>query len=98
MTRKLVIVAAMATTLIATCLRAARLPNHFATEHWLVDYRFGFVKRGLVGSLVSLAAGAFRTRPTEGAIDALAVMAFVAFCAAILWVCVRMLRRGRWSS
>ncbi|MBW8866180.1 MAG: hypothetical protein JF610_02445 [Acidobacteria bacterium] len=98
MTRKLVIVAAMATTLIATCLRAARLPNNFATEHWLIDYRFGFVKRGLVGSLVSLAAGALGARPSEGAIDALAVVAFGAFCAAIMWVCVRLLRRGRWSS
>jgi hypothetical protein len=96
--RKLVIVAAMATTLIATCLRAARLPNNFATEHWLIDYRFGFVKRGLVGSLVSLAAGALGTRPSEGAIDAMAIVLFLAFCAAIMWVCIRLLRRGRWSS
>src|SRR3954466_1112245 len=88
----------MATTLIITCLRAARLPNNFATENWLIDYRFGFVKRGLVGSLVSLAARALGPRAREAAVDALAVAAFVAFCAGIMWVCIRLLRRGRWST
>ena len=98
MTRTAAIVGAVVTTTIITCLRAARLPNNFATEHWLIDYRFGFVKRGLVGSIVAVGATALRARPSEAGIQALAVVAFVTFCAAIVWVCVRMLRRSGWST
>jgi len=95
--RKTTIVAALATTTIITCLRAVRLPNNFATEHWLIDYRFGFVKRGLVGSIVAVVAATFRARPSDAAIEALAIAAFVTFCAAIVWVCIRMLTHSRWS-
>ena len=98
MIRKAAIVAALVTTTVVTCLRAARLPNNFATEHWLIDYRFGFVKRGLVGSIVAVVAAAFRARPSEAAIQALAIAAFVTFCAAMVWVCIRMVTRSRWSS
>jgi hypothetical protein len=96
--RKGIVMAALVTTTIVTCLRAARLPNQFATEHWLVDYRFGVVKRGLVGSVVALITAALHTRPSQAAINALAVAAFVIFCAAIVWVSVRMVRRSHWSS
>ena len=58
--RKLLIVATMVWALIVTVLRATRLPNDFSTEHWFIDYRFGFVKRGLIGTLVSLATAAVR--------------------------------------
>ena len=98
MIRKGAIVATLVTTTVVTCLRAARLPNSFATEHWLIDYRFGFVKRGLVGSIVAVVAAALRTRPSEAAIQALAVAAFVTFCTAMVWVCIRMLTDSRWSS
>jgi hypothetical protein len=93
-----VIVGAIVTTTISACLRAVRLPNNFAIEHWLIDYRFGFVKRGLVGTIVAAVASAFHARPTEAGVDALAVAAFVIFCAAIVWVSLRMLRATRWSS
>jgi hypothetical protein len=96
--RKAIILAALVTTTIVTCLRAARLPNQFATEHWLVDYRYGVVKRGLVGSLVAVSTSALGTAPTQDAINALAIAAFLIFCAALLWVSVRLLRRSRWSS
>jgi len=96
--RKALVLAALVATTIVTCLRAARLPNQFATEHWLVDYRYGAVKRGLVGSVVALSSSALRARPTQDAIDALAIAAFLIFCAALVWVSVRMLRRSGWSS
>ncbi|HMF98337.1 MAG TPA: hypothetical protein VKE96_28750 [Vicinamibacterales bacterium] len=98
MIRKTAIVAAMAWTLVVTCLRAARLPNNFSTEHWLIDYRFGFVKRGLVGSVLSIATRLAGTRPSERLIDTLAIVMFVIFCAALLCVSVFMVRRWRWSS
>src|SRR5262249_58668406 len=53
--RKPAIVFALVWALVVTCLRSARLPNNLATEHWLIDYRFGFVKRGLIGSGVAVA-------------------------------------------
>jgi hypothetical protein len=98
MSRKAAIVSAMVWTLTITSLRAARLPNNFSIEHWLIDYRYGFVKRGLVGSLLSLAATLARSRPTEWAIDALAVAMFVVFCAVLFAIGIRMLHRARWSS
>src|SRR5207244_4304957 len=45
MSRRLWTGSAMLWTLAVTILRAARLPNDFAKEHWFIDYRFGFVKR-----------------------------------------------------
>src|SRR5688500_10058539 len=44
----------IAWSLLVTIARAIRRPNDFAEAHWLLDYQFGFVKRGLIGSLYSL--------------------------------------------
>lgn len=35
-------------TFVITSLRTLRSPNDFAEAHWLLDYRFGFIKRGLI--------------------------------------------------
>jgi hypothetical protein len=43
--------------LLMTVLRAVRRPNDWAEVHWLVDYRFGFIKRGLTGFLFSKICG-----------------------------------------
>ena len=43
-------------TLGITLARAIRTPNDYSEAHWLLDYRFGFIKRGLIGSMCSLAA------------------------------------------
>ena len=43
--------------LLMTVLRAVRRPNDWAEAHWLVDYRFGFIKRGLTGFLFSKICG-----------------------------------------
>jgi hypothetical protein len=95
--RKAAIVIAMVWTLVVTSLRSARLPNDFSKEHWLIDYRFGFVKRGLIGSLLSLLNALFHAQPTEAMIDTLAVALFVVFGVALLIVSLRMIRRSRWS-
>jgi len=36
--------------MVITMARAVRYPNDFAEAHWLLDYRFGFIKRALAGS------------------------------------------------
>ncbi|HKB11152.1 MAG TPA: hypothetical protein VKD69_10870 [Vicinamibacterales bacterium] len=97
MIRKAAIVFALVWALVVTCLRSARLPNNFATEHWLIDYRFGFVKRGLIGSVVAVATALGGTRPSEALIDALSIVLFIVFCGAILWAGLRIVRRSGWS-
>lgn len=37
--------------LIFSVSKTIRIPNQWAQSHWLVDYRFGFIKRGLAGEL-----------------------------------------------
>jgi hypothetical protein len=96
--RRATIVGAMLWTLAVTCLRAARLPNDFSKEHWFIDYRFGFVKRGLIGTLVSVAAAAGHARPSERLIDILSVGLFLLFCAALVWLCLRIVRLSGWTS
>jgi len=96
-TRRATIVAAMLWTLAVTCLRAARLPNDFSKEHWFIDYRFGFVKRGLIGTVVWLTTAVARTRPSERLIQVLSVGMFLLFCAALVWLCLRIVRRSHWA-
>jgi hypothetical protein len=75
-----------------------RLPNDFSKEHWFVDYRFGFVKRGLVGTIVSLATRSVRMRPTEQLVAILSSVLFVVFCVALLGVGLRIVHRSGWST
>jgi hypothetical protein len=74
-----------------------RLPNDFAEAHWLLDYRFGFVKRGLVGTFVSLLTASVGTRPTARLIAFLSIAAFAVFCAVMLAIAIRILARSQWS-
>src|SRR5262245_17451251 len=95
--RKLLIVFGMVWAIVVTILRAQRLPNDFSKEHWFIDYRFGFVKRGLVGTIVSLATRLVHAQPTEGLVNALSIVLFVIFCGALMVVGLRVVRRSGWS-
>lgn len=37
--------------IVFSILKTLRLPNQWSQAHWLVDYRFGFIKRGLGGEI-----------------------------------------------
>jgi MFS family permease len=41
-------------TFAVTISRSIRTPNDFSEAHWLLDYRFGFIKRGFIGSLYTV--------------------------------------------
>lgn len=97
-TRKFGIAVVLLWTLVVTSLRAVRLPNAFSTEHWFVDYRFGFVKRGLVGTIVSLATRAMHMRPTEQLVAILSSLLLVVFCVALMGVGLRIVHRSGWST
>ena len=98
MSRRLWTGSAMLWTLAVTILRAARLPNDFAKEHWFIDYRFGFVKRGLVGTVVSLTTRLARIQPTERLIDVLSIAWFLVFCFVLMWLGLHLIRRSGWST
>lgn len=40
--------------LISTFIRTFNLPDKFIEAHWLIDYRLGFIKRGLIGSIITI--------------------------------------------
>lgn len=76
-------------TVVASVARALRPPNDFSEAHWLLDYRFGFIKRGLVGSLCSSVAGIFDVEMTAEAILWLSVATFCVMAAALLAILAR---------
>jgi hypothetical protein len=94
--RALVLLAVAWTTGV-TVARTLRWPNDFAEAHWLLDYRLGFIRRGLAGDVLRRIAVPFNGSVTEGAIAAAAAIVFVAFCLALLGVVLRILRRTSWA-
>jgi len=51
MYRKFLLIFLYLYALIFSVSKTIRIPNQWAQSHWLVDYRFGFIKRGLAGEL-----------------------------------------------
>lgn len=51
MNRKFLIVFLYVYTLAFSVIKTVRLPNEWSEAHWLMDYRFGFIKRGLAGEI-----------------------------------------------
>jgi hypothetical protein len=75
--------------MVITMARAVRPPNDFAEAHWLLDYRFGFIKRGFAGSLLSLASSAGLPGPSERVIAALAFLGLGLLLLVLLWAAAR---------
>ncbi len=71
-----------------TVLRALRWPCDWAEAHWLVDYRFGFIKRGLVGTLFS----PFTGQNPVLAIKIASTSLLLLFCISLVWVSIRIAR------
>ncbi|MBK6734410.1 MAG: hypothetical protein IPG61_10025 [bacterium] len=75
-----------------TSWRALRGPNDFALAHWLLDYRLGFIKRGLLGSFTSAATAG---RPTESGLVIASFVLFMISSAALLYALLQLAARGR---
>lgn len=78
-------------TMGLTLARSIRWPNDFAEAHWLLDYRFGFVKRGLAGQALGVVSAPFGG-PSEGAIAVVAGIVLLGLCGALLWTAVQIAR------
>lgn len=51
MNRKILLVFLYSYALVFSVAKAIRFPNKWAEAHWMLDYRFGFIKRGLAGEI-----------------------------------------------
>lgn len=54
MNRKFLIVFLYLYALVFSFIKTVRLPNQWSEAHWMMDYRFGFIKRGLAGEIFGL--------------------------------------------
>jgi len=96
--RKLGIAIILLWTLVVTILRAVRFPNDFAEAHWLLDYRFGFVRRGLVGTVFTLLRIVMHMQPTEQLIAILSGVAFAVYGLMLVALGLRIIHRLEWST
>jgi len=78
--------------MVITMARAVRYPNDFAEAHWLLDYRFGFIKRGLAGSVLECLSWTGLVRQTADTIAVLSFTALALLAIALLAVSARLLR------
>jgi hypothetical protein len=95
-TRALAVVGLVA-AMGATVARTARPPNPFARAHWLLDYRFGFMKRALQGEVLVLLSRLGVLHLRRETIFAVTYVVFTLLCGAILTIAVRTLARDGWS-
>ena len=84
-------------TLAVTLWRTRRLPNDYAEAQWLLTWEFGFVKRGLPGTLLAWSTSLLSGRVTPFLLAAIAIAVFAAFCGAMLFIALRIGRRAGWS-
>jgi hypothetical protein len=91
------VVALLVWTQLVTVARTVRWPNDFSEAHWLLDYRYGLVKRGLVGQSLSLILSPLGIEPGERLIATLGMLAFALLCGVLLMVGLRIIRDAGWS-
>lgn len=64
-------------------------PNDWAEAHWLLNYRFGSLKRALIGTLLAPLFDNLSITYTEWAIGLFAGIFFGLATALLLWLCLR---------
>ncbi|MDZ7695455.1 MAG: hypothetical protein U5R49_00530 [Deltaproteobacteria bacterium] len=74
------------------------MPNDFAEAHWLIDYRFGFMKRGLIGSICSLVTECVGVQMNPSLIAILSVITLSGLFATMLYLIARMILREEANS
>ena len=73
-------------------LRSLRIPNDWAEAQWLLSYKFGFIKRGLPGTLLSPLINPGDPLFTEVLISVLSYTCFLFFCGLLCWSCYRIIK------
>lgn len=89
--------ALVAWALAATAARIARWPNDLAEAHWILDYRFGPIRRGLAGQVLALARGAGIAPASAVTIGVLSAALFALMLAVVVAAGIRLSARQQWS-
>lgn len=90
-------IAVLAGTLLTTLLRTLRAPNDWSEAHWLLDYRFGFVKRGLPGEVLRRGCELFGAQVDERTIAVVAGLLLGLFASLLLAMAIAIVRAARWQ-
>ena len=78
-----------------TISRALRWPNDWAEAQWLISYKFGFVKRGLPGTLIAPFVNLGRiNNNVDIVIKIISTIFLLLFCAVLLWICLRIIQKS----
>ncbi|MBL9075939.1 MAG: hypothetical protein JNL08_00465 [Planctomycetes bacterium] len=85
----------VAVAAVSLC-RTVRAPNDWAEAHWLLDYRFGFVKRGLPGQLLTWVGQLVGAPVTAAGIAAIAWVLLAAAAGVVLALALRTAARDAW--
>ena len=82
----------------ATLTRTVQLPNDWAEAHWLLDYRFGYVKRGLPGQLLAWATDLLGITIDANVIASVALVLCGCFCTLLFLIAIHVVRRSGWDA
>lgn len=95
---KYLLLTALMWSFAVTAAKAFRWPNDWAESHWMINYQFGIVKRGLPGALL---APLFRVVDPlvygQSVIRIVAGVWFLALVCTVLYICFRIIRNDHFS-
>lgn len=80
-------------TVFVTNLRAIRFPNDYAEAYWLIDYEFGYIKRGLIGTLSKVFGQVFSIQMTPELIIFFSSVSLVLMYVVLLYLLSRGFQR-----
>jgi len=83
--------------MLVTLARTLRGPNDWTEAHWLLDYRFGPIKRGLPGEILRWIAGLTGMALDEATISGVSFAATALCCAALGFVAFRILHANHFA-
>lgn len=91
MSRTFLLICTYLYALVFSVAKTARFPNKWAESHWMMDYRFGFIRRGLGGEIFG-----WFFQKDESSIFVLSVGVLLLLYAAVISIAVReTLKRGK---
>lgn len=90
MNRKLILFLIFGYTLVFSVLKTIRFPNDWAEAHWILDYRFGLIKRGLAGEIFG-----FFADKNEDNITALSIVILTLLYCLLLSVVVKIFNASK---
>lgn len=92
MNRKIILIFLYSYAFVFSVLKTIRLPNQWSEAHWMLDYRFGFIKRGFAGE-----AFAFFFNKNEFNIIIVSVVILLLLYAAVFVIAIKQIYKNNYS-